>query len=248
MARTGWSREGQQAASPRTRGRLPDCRLPARSTATGPCVPGDIYATGMTRRLSACCLAAAAVLSLQACAGGGDPVSRLTPGEVRELTGLSAPVETAAAQQARQRELSARADSLILSTMRVEVVGPDGTHTFRWLPACAGPRCELHDPAGGETGTIGLDTSAAEPVDAEVIGSAYGITLVSETVRAMGLEEIALGAWMKHGAFGLFNDRTTGEEVSVSLPLCARLGRSRGASAGGVRGLARDHGGDADSR
>ena len=54
------------------------------------------------RTFSACGLAVAAVLSLAAC-GGGDSASErtLTTAEIRELTGLSAPVETAEAQQER---------------------------------------------------------------------------------------------------------------------------------------------------
>ena len=62
-------------------------------------------------------LAVAAVLSLAAC-GGGNSGSQPTLGlgEIRELTGLSAPVETAATQQARQQDIVSRADSLIVST------------------------------------------------------------------------------------------------------------------------------------
>ena len=177
-------------------------------------------------RFFAHALTMVAVLTLAACSGGGDSISERTPTsrEIRELTGLSAPVETAAAQQARQQENSARVDSLILSTMRVEVVGQDGTHTFRWLPACAGTRCELHDPVTGTSNTFDLATSAVVRGDAEAIGSAYGITLLSETGQNMGVDRTSLGAWMEHGSFGLFTDRLTGVEVESSYAYALVLG------------------------
>ncbi len=52
------------------------------------------------RRPSVCGLAIAVAVSLAACGGGGDPVSwRVsTLGEILELTGLSAPAETAVAR------------------------------------------------------------------------------------------------------------------------------------------------------
>ena len=178
------------------------------------------------RRLSACGLAVAAALSLPACVGGGGSVSEraLTFAEIRELTGLSAPIETAAVQQARQRENSASLDSLILSTMRVEVVGPDATRRFRWLPACAGPRCELHDPVTGTSDTFDLATSTIVRGDAEAIGSAHGITLLSETGQHMGADRTSLGAWMEHGSFGLFADHVKGDDIVSSHSYALALG------------------------
>ena len=178
------------------------------------------------RRLYTCGLAMAAALSLAACAGGGDSASERTPtvGEIRDLTGLSEPVETAAAQQARQQGNSARADSLVLSTTHVEAVLPDETRRFRLLPECAGPRCELLDPVTGETDRIDLATSPIVRGEAEAIGSAHGITLLSETGRHMGLDRTSLGAWMEHGSFGIFNDRVTGEEIESSFAYALALG------------------------
>ena len=73
------------------------------------------------RSYSACGLAVAAVLSLAACVGDDSASERaLTTAEIRELTGLSAPVETAEAQQERSLDIFAHADSLILSTMHGE--------------------------------------------------------------------------------------------------------------------------------
>ena len=181
-------------------------------------------------RHSACGLAVAAALLLPACGGGGASVSErtLTLGEIREITGLSEPIETAAAQQGRQEDVFARADSLILSTTRAEVVGPDGTHGFRWLTACTGPRCELHDPTTGRTDTIDLATAAAVMGDAEAVGSAYGITIVSEISHYishyMGEEAVSFGAWMEHGSFGLNTERGIGEEVQFSYEYAFALG------------------------
>ena len=178
------------------------------------------------RSFSACGLAVAAVLSLAACSVGGDSASErtLTVGEVRELTGLSAPIETAAAQLTRQQANSARADSLVLSTTHVEAVLPDETRRFRLLSECAGPRCELLDPVTGATDRIDLATSPIVRGDAEAIGSAHGITLLAETGRHMGVDRTSLGAWMEHGSFRLFNDRVTGEEIESSYSYALALG------------------------
>ncbi len=182
-------------------------------------------------------------LALAACTGGE---RALTTGEIRELTGLSAPVETAAQQQARQEDIFARADSLILSTMRVEVVGPDVTFARRWLPACSGPSCDLLDPVTGRTGPSSLATFEIVQGDAEVIGSVHGITLMSETTHHMDLETISFGAWMEHGSFGLFEDRLMGEEIesvySYALALGSLTNRPLAGSA------TRHHGGNAHSR
>lgn len=76
------------------------------------------------RILSASGLAMAAVLAPVAYRGGGDMNSRpaLSPGDIRELTALSSPVETGRERQARQQEVFARSDSLITSTMHAETV------------------------------------------------------------------------------------------------------------------------------
>ena len=177
------------------------------------------------RSYSACGLAVAAVLSLAACVGDDSASGRaLTTAEIRELTGLSAPVETAEAQQERSLDIFAHADSVILSTMRVEVTGPDATLAFRWLPACAGPRCELHDPVSGASDTFDLATSPVVRGDAAAIGSAHGITLLSETGQHMGLDRTSLGAWMEHGSFGIFTDRLTAGAVESSHSYALALG------------------------
>ncbi len=176
------------------------------------------------RRRPACALAVGAVLFLAACGGGSGSMPALSPGDIRDLTGLSAPVETAAAQQARQRAHSARVDALILSTMHVEVAGLDDTRRFRLLPACVGSRCELHDPVTGAIDNFDLAASPVVRGDAEAIGSAHGITLLSETGQHMGVDRTSLGARMEHGSFGLFADRLTRDEVESSHTYALALG------------------------
>ena len=165
------------------------------------------------RYLSACGLAAAAVLSLAACGGGGNTGSQPTLGldDIRELTGLSAPAETAAAQEARQQDILARADSMILSTIHVEQAFPDETRTFPRLSECSRGECVVLDPVTSETVTSSVDKLVSAPGDAEAIGSAHGITLMSETARDMGVDLTSLGAWMDHGSFALNGARGAGE-------------------------------------
>ncbi|MDE0034997.1 MAG: hypothetical protein OXU75_17975 [Deltaproteobacteria bacterium] len=165
------------------------------------------------RTLSASGLAVAAVLSLAACGGNSGSQPTLSLDDIRDLTGLSAPIETAAAQQAREQEIYARADSLILSTTHVETVLPDETRTYhRWVSECSGAECELLNPATGDTHTASLDTPLVAPDEAEPIGSAHGITLMSKSGRHMDMDFTTLGAWMEHSAFGLNSVRGAGEE------------------------------------
>ena len=171
-------------------------------------------------------LAAAAILSLAACGGGGDMSSRpaLSPGDIRELTGLSAPVETAQAQRARGDDIHSRADSLILSTTHVEVAFPDETRALREVATCSGPRCEVLEPVTGETYTIDLGDLSPATSDEEAIGTAHGVTLVSESGRLMDSDVTSLGAWMEHGSFSLNTQRVIREDAEIDLVYTLVLG------------------------
>ena len=180
---------------------------------------------------SSCALALAGALSLAGCGGSGNLNSQPPPtlDEVRELTGLAAPVETAAAQQARQQEIYARADSLIVSTMHIEEVLSDGTRTdHRGVSACSGAECELLDPATGDTRTAGLDTPLVAPDEAEPVGSAHGITLMSASKHYMDVDVTSLGAWMEHSAFGLHRVRAVCEEAEYDTLYASALGELTG--------------------
>lgn len=171
-------------------------------------------------------LAAAAVFSLVACGGGGDSGTRPALGldDIRELTGLSAPMETSTAQQARQQDIVSRADSLVVSTVHTEAVLSDETLTILQVSECAGAECELLNPATGETDTAGLDTAEVGLGDAQAIGSAHGVTLVLRRGRQMGVDVTSLGAWMEHGSFALNRVRAVGEEVESDTLRAVALG------------------------
>ena len=172
---------------------------------------------------SACGLAAAAVLTLSACGGGGSQPT-LGLDDIRELTGLSAPVETGPAQQARRQDILARTDSLVVSTMHGELALADGTFTIRQVSECSGAACRLLDPVTGETETAGLDTAAVELGDAEPIGSAHGITLMSNSGQQTGVDVSSLGAWMEHGSFALNGLRVVGEDFESNILHAMALG------------------------
>ncbi len=171
----------------------------------------------------ACVLGAAATLSLAACGGGGSQPT-LGLDDIRELTGLSAPVETGPAQQARRQDILARADSLVVSTVHWELALADGTLAVRQLAECSGAECELLDPATGETDTFGLDAATVELEDAEPIGSAHGITLMSIGEQRMGVDATSLGAWMEHGSFALNGLRVVGEDFESNILRAVALG------------------------
>ena len=180
----------------------------------------------MRQQLVACVLAAAAVLSLAACGGSGGSGSPPALGldDIRELTGLSAPIETAAAQQARQQDIVSRANSLVVSTMHTELTLPEGTLTVRQVSECTGAECQLLDPTTGDTEAAGLDTAIVGLGDAEAIGSAHGITLMSRTGSQMGVDVTSLGAWMEHGSFALNGLRAVGDEFESSTLHTMALG------------------------
>ena len=166
----------------------------------------------------ACVLAAAAVLSLAACGGSGDSASEgpLTSGEIRALTGLSAPTETPEAAQARGLDIFARADSLILSTMHGET-GNAEVPAFRLLTQCGGSRCSVTEPLSGAVDTIELANTPLRHGAATAIGSKHGITLMSESSTHTGADLASLGAWMEHSSFAILNERQTGEEGTVDV-------------------------------
>ena len=166
------------------------------------------------RTLSASGLAVAALLSLAACGGGSDMNSRpaLSPGDIRELTGLSPPVETAQAQQQREEEIFSRSDSLIVSTIHVERALPHETRAYRVVTECAGAECALLNPISGSTDTSGLDSIEIGLGAGEAIGSAHGVTLTAESTHHEGADIASLGAWMEHGAFALNSQHLVGED------------------------------------
>lgn len=168
-------------------------------------------------------LAAPTILALAACGGSGTQPT-LGPEDIRELTGLSAPAETGTEQQQRQQDIVERADSLIVSTMYVDAMFPDGARIFRILAECSGPQCELLNPVTGEIETSNFDIVMATPGDAEAIGSARGITLISENVQQMGVNATRFGAWMEHGAFALHTVQTIDEEVDTNSVQAIALG------------------------
>ncbi len=170
------------------------------------------------RRYSVCGVALAATLSLAACGGGGDSVSERAPtlSEIRALTGLSAPVETAEAAQARSLDIFARADSLILSTIHGETDNAE-IPTFRHTTQCSGSRCTVTEPLSGTVDTIELANTPLRHGAATAIGSKHGITLVSEASVHTGADLASLGAWLEHGTFAILNERQTGDEGTVDV-------------------------------
>ena len=181
----------------------------------------------------ACVVAAAAVLSLAAC-GGGDSVSEraLTSGEIRALTGLSVPVETAEAAQERSLDIFARADSLIMSTIHGET-GNAEFPTFRHTTQCSGTQCTVTEPLSGTVGTIELPNTPLRHGAATAIGSKPpGITLVSESSVHTGADLASLGAWLEHGTFAILNERQTGEDGTVDVWYGITVGRPHGNRSG----------------
>ena len=108
--------------------------------------------------------------------------------------------------------------------MHTELALPEGTLTDRQVSDCSGAACQLLDPTTGDTETAGLDTAVMGLGDAEAIGSAHGITLMSRSGSQMGVDVTSLGAWMEHGSFALDGQRAVGEEVESDTLHALALG------------------------
>lgn len=151
-------------------------------------------------------LACAGLPILAACARHDMPPR--DPASIRELTGLAPPAETYEDQGERFGRIVMAADSLVISTFRVETDHPQ-LPTFIGHAECSGPRCELSVPATGQSQTVDLADQEFADGPAEVVGSRHGITLVSVSSNLDeldGAENVSLasyGAWMEHSGFGL---------------------------------------------
>ena len=155
--------------------------------------------------------AAAGLLLLGACVGDEEPPT-LDPKSVRDLTGLSAPTETPAAQTARAPAIISRSDSLLISTTHGETDHPD-IPTFRLRARCSGTRCVMSEPTTGFTQTIRLANLDFVATDAVAVGTRHGITLVSGTRERADGYVTAFGAWMEHGSFTVQTERLREQEV-----------------------------------
>ena len=105
------------------------------------------------------------------------------------------------AQQARQLDIFSRSDSLILSTMHVETELPGETRAFRWCCRSApGPSACCSTPQLARPTRPASTHSEIVPGDAEAIGTAHGITLMSESSHHKGvghdLARCLDGAWL----------------------------------------------------
>ncbi|MYK32080.1 MAG: transferrin-binding protein-like solute binding protein [Boseongicola sp. SB0670_bin_30] len=179
------------------------------------------------RSLSACGLALAAILSLAACSETSSGTAP-SPGDIREVTGLPVPAETAQAQQARQRDISSRADSLIRSTLHIETVSPDATRRFRLISDCSGTVCHATEPTTGVIDTSRIEPGEPELGDAVAIGSAHDITLMSESLIGTDKSITDFGAWMRHSAFALSTHREVSEELDFTSVSSNALGQLTG--------------------
>ena len=132
---------------------------------------------------------APAALALAACAGSGaDPTD-----SVRDLTGLAPPVETPAEQLAREPELLARSDSLLLSTFHIETDLPEAP-AFRLLTECGGTQCTRTNSLTGASDTLAVSDLEVLDLPTEAVGAKHGMTLIWVAGQHMDTEITTLGA------------------------------------------------------
>lgn len=162
----------------------------------------------------AAAVAAFILLPLSACGGGGDGPA-VSIGDVRDLTGLSAPAETPASQSARAPAIVSRADSLIISTIHGETTHSD-VPQFRLRARCSGTRCSISEPTTGYTQTVRLSDLEFSASDTNAIGTKHGITLMSGTARSQGDVFTGFGAWMLHSSFAVQTESLRAQGITVN--------------------------------
>lgn len=190
-------------------------------------------------------IVAACALALVACGGGGggggSQLSLLPEANhdrIRALTGSTAPpaTETDAAIAARVANIVSQADSLVLSSVRVEV--PQHVD-LREPSSCRGRTCSYS--TDGILRSISTD-------DLEVVSSTRrgivlhksGITLgeggVDGTETSFGLRynyvREAYGAWMRHAGFAVYGDN--GRLIAPEGNTIVILGQDTGSRSVGV--------------
>ena len=169
----------------------------------------------MTRRATAAVAAAMAVLLLAAC---GDEQSEIGPAldleSVRDLTGVSAPIEAPAAQTARAPGIVSRSDSLVATTIHGET-DDFGNPTFRLRANCSGTRCRISNPSTGFSQIVRLADLEFQAADTVAVGTRHGITLMAGTSRIPDHELTAFGAWMDHSSFTVQIERLREAYVTV---------------------------------
>ena len=154
------------------------------------------------------------LLLLGACEGDEERPT-LEPDSVRELTGLSAPSETPAAQTARAPAIVSRSDSLIISTIYGDTDHPD-IPTFRLRARCSGTRCSISEPETGYTQTIRLADLEFVAAETMAVGTKHGITLMSGTRQNADGHLTGFGAWMEHGSFTVQMERLRRQDVTLN--------------------------------
>ena len=155
----------------------------------------------------------ACALALAACSGGGGPQSSLLPeanhDRIRALTDSTAPpaTETDAAVAARAADVVSQADSLVLSSVRVEV--PRYIDS-RVPSSCRGTACSYS--VGGVARSIRPEVVAS--TRRGIVLHKYGITLregsVDRAVSGPGFQynyvQEAYVAWMRYAGFAVYGD------------------------------------------
>lgn len=163
-------------------------------------------------------------LALSGCGGDG---SRTSADDIRALTGLAPPIETAEEQRARLPGIGSRADSLIVSTIHGETDAPE-LPTYRLGSLCSGSRCTITGPATGFSDSLTLSDVVYEPGPVEAVGTRHGVTLMSQEGGTQGAEFTAFGAWMEHGGFAVYTTADTVETPTGELRVRARYGIAGG--------------------
>lgn len=152
-----------------------------------------------------------AVSLLASCGGGGGGGGSTTAEDIRERTGSTAPLETAAEQRERSGEIILRADLMMMSPIHGEAVS--GRPTFRVLADCSSEACEFGEPTVGFSDYFTIGDLTNNLNAATFALAKHGITLFKINEGASDGSFESYGSWMDHSGFSV-NAFTSHEFVS----------------------------------
>ncbi len=148
-----------------------------------------------------------ALVSLASCGGGGGPALSLDPQDVQDITGGSAPGETAVTEQEERSEtIAAQFNSLFATNMHYQTSLPQ-LPRFVAETSCRTTYCTVSFPALGFSDVISIESLRSSEFSgtetAQSILTKFGVTLVeSAWVDAPDESGNAVAGTLDHSEFG----------------------------------------------
>ncbi len=169
-----------------------------------------------------------AFFALASCGGGGGPALSLDPQTTQDITGGSAPGETAAEQEERSESIAAQFNSLFATNIHYQTSLPQ-LPRFVAETSCRTTYCNFSVPALGFSDVISIESlrnsefSGTET--AQSILTKYGVTLIeSAWVQAPDESGNAVAGTLDHSEFGAATSVLILDDERISGRFAAAFG------------------------